>query len=383
MSAAVAPALGWDLPGQPRAAEVLRGAVARGEVGHAWALLGTPGVGQDRAVRTLAAALNCPGAVDGVPDGTCDVCRRCARGAYPALWEFVPAGSVHRVVEVREQWLATAFRTASEGRVKVLRIVDADRMNESAANAFLKGLEEPPPATVWVLDIADPDELPDTILSRCRTVRFVPWSTDALDAEARRLGMGDDRDRGLAVRASFGSPVVLRRLAAPGGLDDLRAHRALVGRLREQGSGVAVLAARELDEEGKRRTAALKAEGKAEQAALAELYGDVLPRGVAKQVEDRLARQDREARLAVLQAALDDLAGCYRDLLLVHGGGDEGAIGDEGADALRVEAEALGPRGALRALDLVTATRTDLELNLSVALAIEALLLQLAALTKS
>ncbi|MBW3613772.1 MAG: hypothetical protein KY439_00465, partial [Actinobacteria bacterium] len=57
------------------------------------------------------------------------------------------------VADVRERWLRSAYRSLTEGRSKVLRIADADRMNENAANAFLKGLEEPPPATVWVLEI--------------------------------------------------------------------------------------------------------------------------------------------------------------------------------------------------------------------------------------
>lgn len=380
MSAEPAPA-SWDIPGQRRAAAVLQGACARDEVSHAWAFVGPAGVGQEQASRTLAAALNCPRTAKGAPCGVCDVCQRCRRGAFPSCWEFAPSGSFHRVVEVREQWLATAFRSAVEGRWKVLRIIDADRMNEAAANAFLKGLEEPPPNTVWVLDIADPDELPDTILSRCRMVRFVALAPAELDAEAQRFGLADVGDRALAVRASLGSPAALARLAAAGGLDDLRMHREIPRRLREQGSGYAVLAARQLDEEGKRRTAALKAEGRAELEALAELYGDALPRGVARQVEDRLSRREREARLTTLHAALDDLVGWYRDCLLIAAGGDPGqALHADDAEALRADAAASSPAATLRAIDLVLATREDLELNLQQTLALEALFLDLASL---
>jgi DNA polymerase-3 subunit delta' len=372
----------WDVPGQRHAAAVLRNACARDDVGHAWAFLGPAGVGQEQAARTLAAALNCPSSSDGVPDATCSTCDRCARGAYPGYFEFAPGGTVHRVVDVREQWLTVAFRTALEGDWKVLRVVDADRMNEPAANAFLKALEEPPPGTVWVLDVADPDELPDTILSRCRIVRFVPWGRAELDAEARRLGLADE-DRALAVRASFGSPVTLARLAAPGGLDDLRAHRAIPRALRETGPGFSLVAAKRMDEEAKRRTAALKAEGREELEALAELYGEAPPRGVVRQVEERAARREREARLATVQAALDDLVGWYRDCLLVQSGGvPADALGDEEAD-LPAEAAALTPAAALAAVDRVLTTRTDLELNLAQGLALEALFLDLAVLARS
>lgn len=378
-----APSVSWDLPGQARAAAVLRGACARGEVSHAWAFTGPSGVGQERAARTLAAALSCPDARDGDPCGVCSTCDRCARGAYPAAWEFAPTGTVHRVVEVRDAWIPIASRTAAEGRWKVLRIIDADRMNEPAANAFLKMLEEPPDHTVWVLDLADPDELPDTVLSRCRTVRFVGWGPQELDREARRLDLDDDADRALAVRAALGSPVGLARLAAPGGLDDLRRHREIPRRLRADGPGHALVAARALDDEAKRRTAALKAEGKAELETLAERYSDAVPRPVVKQLEEHAARREREARLSTLQAALDDLVGWYRDCLLVAAGGDpRHALSCDDAAGLAADADAIGPAVLLRSVDLVLATRTDLELNLQQGLALEALFLDLADLAR-
>jgi DNA polymerase-3 subunit delta' len=371
----------WDVPGQARAVAVLRAAVARDEVGHAWAFTGPAGVGQEQAARALAAAVNCPHPED-APCGVCAVCRRCLRGAFPAYWEFVPTGAMHRVTEVREQWLPAASRSAVEGCWKILRVVEADRMNEAAANAFLKALEEPPPATTWILDVADPDELPDTILSRCRELRFAPWSPDVLDAEAARLGLDEPDERALAVRAALGAPRALERLAAPGGLDDLRVHRAIPGRLRDEGPAAALVLARALDEEVKRRTAALKAAGKAELEALGELYGDTPPRAVVKQVTDRLARQERETKTATLQAALDDLVGWYRDCLLVGAGGNAAdAVHADAADALRADADALGPALLLRAVDLVLATRASLEFNVQPALALEALFLELSALT--
>lgn len=368
------------MPGQPRAVAVLRAAAERGEVSHAWALLGPAGVGQELAARALAAALNCLHGRDGTSCGACSTCDRCLRGAYPAYWEFAPTGSVHRVAEVRDQWLRAASRTVSEGRWKVLRVIDADRMNEAAANAFLKALEEPPPGTVWVLDVTDPEELPDTVLSRCRSLRFLPWGPAELDAEAWRLGLADSDERALAVRASLGSPGALRRLAAPGGLADLRAHRDIPRRLREGGPGYALVVARQLDDEVKRRTAALKAEGKVELDTLAEIYGGQPPRAVVKQVTDRHARRERDARTTVVQAALDDLVAWYRDCLLVCAGGDPAeAINLDAAEALRSDAAALGPATTLRATDLVLAVRDELELNLQQALALESLFLDLAA----
>lgn len=197
---------------------------------------------------------------------------------------------------------------------------------------------------------------------------------------AGRLGLhGAEAD--LAVRAALGSPPALARLAAPGGLDDLRAHRSIPRRLREDGPGFALVAARALDDEAKRRAAARKEEGRAEVATLDDLYGGAPPRGVVKQVEERAARRERESRLATVQAALDDLVGWYRDCLLVGAGGDPAqALSADDADALRADAAALPPAVVLAAIDRVLATREDLELNLQQALSLEALFLDLAAL---
>ena len=371
----------WEVPGQEQAVAIIRGAVERGEVSHAWAFLGPFGVGQETAGRWLAAALNCN--EEQPPCGECSTCQRCLRGTHPALREFVPVGAFHRVAEVREQWLPVAYRTAAEGRWKVLHVIDADRMNESAANAFLKGLEEPPPRTVWLLDIADPDDLPDTILSRCRIVRFAPWPLAEMEAEARRLGLSGV-DSTLAARAALGSPPALRRLAAPGALDDYREHRTIPGRLREEGPGVAVLAAKALEAEAKRRTDALKVEGSNELEVLSELSGDEPARGAVKQITDRYTRLQREARVATVIAALDDLLTWFRDCLLVGAGGDaSAAVNIDAADVLRADAEALGPDGILTAVDATLRLRDDLvEFNLQQQLALESLFLQLSTLTR-
>ncbi|MDQ3342680.1 MAG: hypothetical protein M3524_03800, partial [Actinomycetota bacterium] len=158
-------------------------------------------------------------------------------------------------------------------------------------------------------------------------------------------------------------------------------HRSIPSRLRDEGPAFALIAARALDDEVKRRTAALRAEGRAEIETVAERSGDELPRGVAKQMTERLARREREVRVVTLHAALDDLLGWLRDCLLVGAGGDPAAsLHADAAELLRRDAEALGPRRLLRACDLVLATRDDLELNVGQGLALEALLLQLSAL---
>ncbi|MDP8977151.1 MAG: hypothetical protein M3N17_00945, partial [Actinomycetota bacterium] len=181
----------------------------------------------------------------------------------------------------------------------------------------------------------------------------------------------------------LGSPAALRRLAG-GGLDDLRRHRSIPRGLRDQGPGFALVAAHALDEEVRRHTAETKAVGRRDREELTRMYGDEVPRGVARQVEEQAARRERETRTRVLRTALEDLLAWYRDCLLVASGGDPAeALNLDAADELRADAGALGPAGALSGADLVLATREDLELNVQHALALEALFLQLSALTRS
>ena len=372
----------WVVRGQPEVAATLRRAVAAGTVGHALAFLGPPGVGQEQAARLLTASLNCPDLRDGQPCTTCPDCARALRGAHPAGVEFAPNGGLHRVADVREQWIPTAMTTAG-GAAKVLRVREADRMNEAAANAFLKALEEPPAGTTWILELADPDQLPDTVLSRCRQVRFRPWSSADLLTEARELGL-DGAGVEVAVRAALGSPTRLRALAQDGGLERLLRQRTVLRRLREDGSAAALLVAREIDDDAKRRAAAHKQAGREQLAALEEAFADAAPRSVRTQVEERTTRAEREAKLTAVLDALDDLLGWLRDVLLVATAtgepGHELIHADVRADVL-ADAAALDPAGLLEMSARIEALREDLlEFNLQPILALEALFLDIAEL---
>ena len=367
----------WAIRGQTRAAGVLRRAAASGEIGHAWAFLGPAGVGQERAAGALVASLTCADAV--APCGVCESCARALAERHPAYTEFAPSGAVHRVADVRERWLPVAHRSAGEGGWKVLRVVEADRMNDAAANAFLKGLEEPPPQTVWLLDIEDPDDLPATILSRCRAVRFTPLDSASLDEEARQLGLTDATDRGLAVRASFGSPERLARLARDGGLEAVRAHRQIPRRLRSH-RGEPLVAAYAIELQAGTWAKGVEVDAKKKRAALEAAHGESAPRALVRELEERETSAAREARTAAIAAALDDLAAWYRDVLVVKAGGDPAdAVHADDPEGLAEDAAALSAAVVLSALDTILDTRAALERNASSRLALEACFMDLAA----
>lgn len=203
-----------DVVGQGRAAQILRAALDADQLGHAWLLVGPADIGQRELAVALAASLNCEEPAGPDACGTCRSCRRLlhetrtpagTQSGHTVLREFYPEGAHHLVAAVREDWLPTAHRTLAEGNRRIVRIVQADRMNEAAQNAFLKALEEPPPSTVWLLEAEDDKALLETIVSRCRRLDLTAWTTDDLATQAIRLGMPADEAPVLA-RAANGSP---------------------------------------------------------------------------------------------------------------------------------------------------------------------------------
>ena len=367
----------WEIPGQPRAVEVLQRAVATGELGHAWAFTGPEGVGQEHAARSLTAALVCPHEPAGC--GACHPCQRALAGTHPALQAFAPTGAMHRVEDVRTRWLPAASLSAGEGGWKVLHVRLADRMNLAAANAFLKGLEEPPPRTVWLLDLADPDALPETILSRCRPLRFAALDAATLADLAADLPFDDEGDRALAVRACLGSPARLAELA-DGGLAALRAHRAVPRRMRAETQAVAIEEAFAIEQRAEARAKAAAKDLADQRDELKELHGGTLPRELTAEFESAENRRKRDARTAVVRGALDDLASWYRDVLLVGTGGDPAeAVHADDPEGLAADAAAIPPAALLAGLDAILTTREALAANAQPRLAVEALLMGLAA----
>ena len=156
------------VPGQDQAMAFLRQAVARAH--HAYLFAGPEGGGKQLAARAFAAALLCP-------DGGCGECRTCKLALadrHPNVFIVEPEGRDIHVDTVRSEVWHPAYRTAPEPGRKVFLIREADRLNPAAADVLLKVLEEPPADAVLVLLSARPDELPETVTSRCHVVTFMP-----------------------------------------------------------------------------------------------------------------------------------------------------------------------------------------------------------------
>lgn len=394
---AAANPVGWDRAiGQAPAVAAMRTAVGDEAVPHAWLLAGEPGIGQDPLVTALTAALECE-ADDGPRDegcGACSVCQRIARGTWSALVTFEPEGSQHLVGAVRDAWLPAATRTGLEGRRRVLRIRAADRMNEQAQNAFLKVLEEPPAAVLWILEVTDDTQLLDTIHSRVRRVDLAPWRPDELVDWAVRepdVAMPRDEAVGLA-RVAVGSPRRLRALTSEARRAARDTNLEVLRRLVEEGAHVVDEAARDVLGAGRAAEKEHKQAQAAELEALPERYGvermSEVPQGVATTLKERHKRELRSIRDESVQLFLDDLGSWLRDLavLVGRGGGDaldgpaglDGLVNRDRPEQLRRDADRFALPDLLEAIGAVERCRLSLERNGNAELQVTRLLLTLA-----
>jgi DNA polymerase-3 subunit delta' len=369
--------------GQPAVVAELRASVANpAAMTHAWLFTGPPGSGRSVAARAFAAALQCPAG----GDGTCHECRTVLAGTHADVEVIVPDGLSIGAKEAREL-VRVAGRSPSQGRWQVIVVEDADRMTEHAANAVLKMIEEPPARTVVMLCAPSlhPDDVPVTIRSRCRVVAL---RTPPVEAVAEVLIRRDGVDPALAAwsaAASGGHVGRARRLARD---EDARmARKAVLDVPLSLVSLAACLDAADdmvgaAQEETDEATAGLDApETEAMKASLG--YGARGPgmaaasRGAAALKELEKRQKSRATRLGrdSFDRALVDLAGLYRDaLVLDSAGGDPPMLmhPDRRADAEEL-ARRIGAEGALRRIDAILACRLALEQNVKPRIALEAL----------
>src|SRR6185503_20132633 len=159
-----------DVLGQPHVVQTLVNSVTTKRIAQAYLFSGTRGVGKTTVARILAKALNCEQGPTGIPCGTCSNCLDIAQATSVDVMEIDGASntSVDDVREIRENVKFAAFR----GKYRVYIIDEVHMLSNSAFNALLKTLEEPPPHVVFIFATTEIHKIPATILSRCQHYNF-------------------------------------------------------------------------------------------------------------------------------------------------------------------------------------------------------------------
>ncbi|UCV10887.1 DNA polymerase III subunit gamma/tau [Dechloromonas denitrificans] len=153
------------LVGQEHVVRALAHALSEQRLHHAYLFTGTRGVGKTTIARILAKSLNCESGITATPCGVCSACQEIDSGRFVDLLE-VDAATNTRVEEMR-QLLENAVYAPTRGRFKVYVIDEVHMLSNSAFNAMLKTLEEPPEHVKFILATTDPQKIPVTVLSRC------------------------------------------------------------------------------------------------------------------------------------------------------------------------------------------------------------------------
>ncbi|MDD2611111.1 MAG: DNA polymerase III subunit gamma/tau [Giesbergeria sp.] len=172
-----------EMVGQEHVVQALSNALTQQRLHHAYLFTGTRGVGKTTVSRILAKSLNCQGpdgqgGITATPCGVCQACQDIDTGRFVDYTELDAASN--RGVDEVQQLLEQAVYKPVQGRFKVFMIDEVHMLTNTAFNAMLKTLEEPPEYLKFVLATTDPQKVPVTVLSRCLQFNLRPMAPETV-----------------------------------------------------------------------------------------------------------------------------------------------------------------------------------------------------------
>jgi len=199
-----------EVIGQEHVTRTLKNAIEQGRTAHGYIFSGHRGIGKTTVARILAMALNCRSSDKPVPEpcGVCDSCAEIRAGNAVDVIE-IDAATNRGIDEIRELREAARYRPARD-RFKIYILDEAHQITDAAFNALLKTLEEPPSHVVFMLATTQPEDIPQTIRSRCqhfsfRAVRFEEIVGQLKDLLGREKIEADEDALALLAEAGDGS----------------------------------------------------------------------------------------------------------------------------------------------------------------------------------
>ena len=179
-----------EMVGQDHVVQALSNALTTGRLHHAYMFTGTRGVGKTTVSRILAKSLNCQGpdgqgGITAIPCGVCQACTDIDSGRFVDYTELDAASN--RGVDEVQALLEQAVYKPVQGRFKVFMIDEVHMLTNTAFNAMLKTLEEPPEYLKFVLATTDPQKVPVTVLSRCLQFNLRPMAPDTIREHLQKV----------------------------------------------------------------------------------------------------------------------------------------------------------------------------------------------------
>lgn len=367
-----------NILGQPRVRDFLRTSVKGGRVTHAYLFVGPSGSNKTMAAYALAQALMCPKGPDGPRGGqcgACDACGRIMRKKHPDVHYYAPAGvSGYLVEQVREIVADTALAPIMANK-KVYILDRVDLLGTSAANAFLKTLEEPPADVVLILLGRTRESVLPTILSRCQVVPFrhIPAS-EAAGIIRQNTGAPIEQAR-MAIEACGGSITRAIEFLRSSGNERL-AFRSFVlqvmASLARADDWDVLRWARELVEKAKAPLDDVVAEQEAELAENA----DFLQKSAIRQIEARNKRQIGVKTTEFLRQTHAIMGSWLRDVLMVRAGAPELVVNVDARQAIEAAAACADEARLYEGLRAVDRADQAIAYNISPETCMDALLFE-------
>src|SRR5579883_1005835 len=203
-----------DVVGQEHVTRTLLNALEQGRIAHGYIFSGHRGIGKTTIARILAMALNCRTAIGSAerptpePCGTCDSCTEIRAGNAVDVIE-IDAATNRGIDEIRELRDAARYRPARD-RYKIYILDEAHQITDAAFNALLKTLEEPPDHIVFMMATTQPEDIPQTVRSRCQHFSFHAVKLADILGQLRAIAdaegvLADDAALSLLAEAGDGS----------------------------------------------------------------------------------------------------------------------------------------------------------------------------------
>ena len=356
--------------GQPRVREFLRSCTASGRVSHAYLFCGPAGSNKTAAAYAFAQSIVCPDK----GCGECDHCKKAQRRMHPDIHFHAPAGAQGYLVEQIREIVADSSLAPIQTSRKVYILDRADLMGVSAANAFLKTLEEPPESVVIILLGRTRESVLPTIVSRCQVVAFrhIPAS-EAAAILVQHTG-ATSQQAAAAIQACGGSVTKAARFLKSN--ERLAFRRNAITALEQLADAddldVLTVAARLVTD----ANAPLDDVRREQEAVMAD-NADFLQKGALKTLAAQHKRMLSQMSFEHLGQLLNIVRAWLRDVMMTASGAGDLIINSDVEEGIRKAASRTDEARVCRALERVEVAEDAISYNVSPQLSIEAMLFEI------